>query len=184
MASRSFGRLVATGAALLLASGAAVAVSGAASAATPTDPAGPTPAPVVAAPSTPTLYASPTATAAGVGTSCATAKYPTISAAVASAAAGDTVVACHGTYTEDVVVQQPLTLVGESATINATGLAGAPTGTILGQAPYNGITIEASSVTVKGFTVEGAQGEGILAVNPSPVTGPVIGGRQLYTGTP
>ena len=108
----------------------------------------------------------------------------TISAAVAAAGADDTVVACPGTYTEDVVISIPLRLVGQSATINATGLAGAPTGTILGQAPYNGITIESSYVTVEGFTVEGAEGEGILAVNPNPETGPVVGGMQLYTGAP
>ena len=53
-------------------------------------------------------------------------------------------------------------------TINAKGLPGAPTGAILGQAPYNGITIESSNVTVEGFKVMGAKGEGILAVNPNP----------------
>ncbi len=132
----------------------------------------------------PTLYASPSATSSGAGTSCATANFSTISAAVASAASGDTVVACPGTYAEDVVITIPLTLVGQSATINATGLPGAPTGAILGQAPYNGITIESSNVTVEGFKVVGAEGEGILAVNPDPVEGPVVGGRQLYTGTP
>ena len=103
---------------------------------------------------------------------------------MASAASGDTVVACPGTYAEDVVITIPLRLVGQSATIDATGLSGAPTGAILGQAPYNGITIESSNVTVNGFKVLGAEGEGILAVNPNPVAGPVIGGRQLYTGTP
>jgi parallel beta-helix repeat protein len=156
-----------TGAALLLAGGVTFGVMTPASAAT-----------------LPTVYASQSAVSTGAGTSCATAKFATISAAVASAASGDTVVACAGTYTEDVVIPMSLNLVGESATINATGLAGAPTGSILGQAPYNGITIEASNVTVRGFTVEGAQAEGILAVNPAPVTGPVIGGQQLYTGTP
>jgi hypothetical protein len=55
---------------------------------------------------------------------------------------------------------------------------------VLGQDPYNGITIEASRVTVEGFTVEGAEGEGILAVNPNPVKGPVIGKMQLFTGKP
>jgi nitrous oxidase accessory protein NosD len=132
----------------------------------------------------PTLYASPSATPSGAGTSCATANFSTISDAVASAASGDTVVACPGTYAEDVVITMPLTLVGQSATIDATGLPGAPTGAILGQAPYNGITIESSNVTVQGFKVLGAEGEGILAVNPNPVAGPVIGGKQLYTGTP
>ena len=132
----------------------------------------------------PTLYASPSATAGAAGTSCATANFSTISDAVASAASGDTVVACPGTYAEDVVITIPLTLVGQSATINAKGLPGAPTGAILGQAPYNGITIESSNVTVEGFKVMGAKGEGILAVNPNPVAGPVVGGKQLFTGTP
>ncbi len=132
----------------------------------------------------PTLYASPSATPSAAGTSCATANFSTISDAVANAASGDTVVACPGTYAEDVVITIPLTLVGQSATINAKGLPGAPIGAILGQAPYNGITIESSNVTVEGFKVMGAKGEGILAVNPNPVAGPVVGGKQLFTGTP
>ncbi len=136
-----------------------------------------------AKPVTATIYASPSA-AGGTGTSCATATFTTISAAVASASAGDTVVACPGTYTEDVVIQIPLTLIGESATIDATGLSGVPTGAILGQAPYNGITIESSKVTVEGFTVKDAEGEGILAINPNPIMGPMIGGMQLFTGKP
>ena len=160
-------RLLCAGVAAVAVAGAGLAEASAASAAT-----------------LPTLYASPNATPSGAGTSCATANFSTISAAVASAASGDTVVACPGTYAEDVVISIPLTLVGQSATINATGLPGAPTGAILGQAPYNGITIESSNVTVEGFKVIGAEGEGILAVNPNPVAGPVIGGRQLYTGTP
>ena len=139
--------------------------------------------PAFASPSK-TVFASPTATATGAGTSCATAKYTTISAAVASAPAKGTVVACPGTYTQDVVIQKPLKLIGRSATINAAGLTGAPIGAILGQQPYEGVTIEASNVTVKGFTVENAEGEGILAVNPNPVAGPVVGGTQTYTGIP
>ena len=122
------------------------------------------------------LFAAPGAKPAGSGRSCRTAKFATISAAVAASKAGGTVVACPGTYTEDVVIPIPLTLIGESATINATGLPGAPTGAIEGQAPFNGITIESSHVTVEGFKVEGAEGEGILAVNPDPV--PEIGRRD------
>lgn len=158
-------RVGGAGAALLLSGGVAFAVATPASASTGA-----------------TIYASPSA-ADGTGTSCATATFTTISAAVASAAAGDTVVACPGTYTEDVVIQIPLTLTGESATIDATGLAGAPTGSILGQAPYNGITIEASKVTVEGFTVKGAEGEGILAVNPHPRS-VTVEGVPLLTGKP
>jgi Right handed beta helix region/Protein of unknown function (DUF1565) len=130
------------------------------------------------------VYASPSAKPKRAGTSCGKAKYATIGAAVAAAKRGGTVIACPGTYTEDVVIQKPLTLIGRSATINAAGLGGAPIGAVLGQAPYNGITIEASKVTVKGFKVEGAEGEGILALNPNPVAGPNIGGMQLFTGKP
>jgi Right handed beta helix region len=129
------------------------------------------------------LFASPNANASGSGRSCRSANFATISAAVAASKAGGTVVACRGTYTEDVVIPIPLTLIGESATINATGLPGAPTGAIEGQAPFNGITIESSHVTVEGFKVEGAEGEGILAVNPNPVP-ETVDGMQLATGTP
>ncbi len=129
------------------------------------------------------LFASRNASASGSGTSCRSAKFATIGAAVAASKPGGTVVACPGTYKEDVVIPMPLTLIGESATIDATGLGGAPTGAILGQAPYNGITIESSHVTVQGFTVKGAEGEGILAVNPNPV--PLsVAGMQLFTGKP
>jgi hypothetical protein len=129
------------------------------------------------------LFAAPAAKTVGSGTSCRTAKFATISAAVAASKAGGTVVACPGTYREDVVIPIPLTLIGESATINATGLAGAPTGAIQGQAPFNGITIESSRVTVEGFKVEGAEGEGILAVNPNPVA-KTVAGMSLFTGKP
>ena len=56
-------------------------------------------------------------------------------------------------------------------TIDATGLD-------------NGIKIAASNVMVSDFTVENATGEGILAQQPNPVKGPMIGGMQLYTGLP
>ena len=118
-----------------------------------------------------TLYVSPGGASGGADTSCATAAYTTINGAVTAAAAGDTVVACAGTYTEDVAVSKPLTLVGQGATIDATGFD-------------NGVKISASYVTVTGFTVENATGEGILAQQPNPVKGPVVGGTQLYTGVP
>lgn len=130
------------------------------------------------------VYASPGATPTGAGHSCASAKFATIGAAVAHAAPGATVVACPGTYAERVVIQKPLTLIGKSATVDAAGLPGAPTGAILGQQPYAAITVEASRVTITGLTVENAEGEGILAANPNPVAGPNLGGKQFYTGTP
>ena len=125
--------------------------------------------PVAAASST--LYVSGSATSGGADTSCATAAYSTINAAVGAASAGDTVVVCAGTYAEDVAVDKSLTLSGQGATIDATGLD-------------NGIKITASNVTVMGFTVENATGEGILAQQPNPVKGPDIQGQQLYTGAP
>src|ERR1700760_2773051 len=116
-----------------------------------------------ATPSRPTahraLFASPRAHPSGSGTSCRTARFTTISAAVDASKPGGTVVACPGTYTEDVVVPIPLTLIGEGATINATGLAGTSTGAIAGQDLFNGVTIESAHVTVEGFKVEGAEGE-------------------------
>jgi parallel beta-helix repeat protein len=118
-----------------------------------------------------TLYVSPTGMAGGAGTSCAAAAYSTIAAAVTAATAGDTVVVCAGTYKETVAVAKALTLSGQGATIDATGLD-------------NGVKITASNVTVSGFTVENATGEGILAQQPNPVKGPLIGGQQLYTGLP
>ena len=118
-----------------------------------------------------TLFVSPTGASGGVGTSCATAAYSKINDAVTAASAGDIVVVCAGTYTEDVAVSKALTLSGQGATIDATGLD-------------NGIKITASNATVMGFTVENATGEGILAQQPIPVKGPMVQGQQLYTGMP
>jgi parallel beta-helix repeat protein len=127
--------------------------------------------PVVAASGT-TLYVSPGGAPGAAGTSCATAAYTKINDAVGAASAGGTVVVCAGTYAEDVAVSKPLTLTAHGAvTIDAKGLD-------------NGIKISASSVTVSGFTVKNATGEGILAQQPNPVKGPVIQGTQLYTGAP
>lgn len=81
---------------------------------------------------------------------CDDAKYSTISAGVAAAQPGDTVQVCSGTYKEDVLVNKSISLVGENASINATGL-------------QNGIVITSSNVSVSGFMVSGALGEGILA---------------------
>jgi len=85
----------------------------------------------------------------GKGAGCGNAAYSTIGSAVAAASAGDTVKVCPGTYPEDVVVDKTLTLIGQDATIDATG-------------QDNGVQVLASGVTVQGFTVENAVGEGIL----------------------
>ena len=118
-----------------------------------------------------TLYVAGGGASGNADTSCATAAYTAINAAVTAAAAGDSVVVCAGTYTEDVAVAKALTLSGQGATIDATG-------------HDNGVKISASNVTVTGFTVENATGEGILAKQPNRVEGPLVGGTQLYTGVP
>jgi hypothetical protein len=90
----------------------------------------------------------------------------TISDAVAAAAPGDTIHVDAGFYHEDVVIAQSLSLVGSGryqTTIDATGLsngvfiAGTPTGSL-------------SQIVVKGFTIQNANFEGILAKNASDVT--------------
>jgi len=83
------------------------------------------------------------------GSGCGNAAYSTIGAAVAAASPGDTIKVCPCTYPEDVAVDKALTLTGQNATIDATG-------------KDNGVQVLASGVTVQGFTVMNAIGEGIL----------------------
>ena len=125
-------------------------------------------------------FASPSAKPGGAGTSCATARYASLQAAIATAAPGSTVVACPGTYRGGVVVTKPLTLLGVNATIDASG-------------SDNGVTVPVPGTKVEGFTVEGAIGEGILVVGKPghPVThvtvsGNVVKGNDLGnpTGAP
>jgi nitrous oxidase accessory protein NosD len=84
------------------------------------------------------------------GQPCANAPFHTISAAVAAASDGGVVQVCPGTYHEDVLIAKSLTLSGHNATIDATGLE-------------NAIHVVRSNVNVSGFTLENANGEGLLA---------------------
>ncbi|HLI16196.1 MAG TPA: right-handed parallel beta-helix repeat-containing protein [Acidimicrobiales bacterium] len=97
------------------------------------------------------IFVSPIGRATKPGRSCATARFSSIMAAIGAAPAGSTVVVCPGTYAGQVTVIKPITLEGEHARIDA---AGADTG----------ITVPTPGVTVEGFTVTGAIGEGILVV--------------------
>jgi parallel beta-helix repeat protein len=90
----------------------------------------------------------------------------TIGAAVAAAAAGDTVSVAAGTYKESVKIGMPLALTGADAAttiIDATGLA-------------NGIYVDGidnnalAGVFISGFTVQNANFEGILVANASATT--------------
>lgn len=89
--------------------------------------------------------------------------FSSINAAVAAAHPGGTILVASGTYKEDVLIDKPLTLIGAAATINATGLS-------------NGIYIDGldnpglRNVSVSGFTIRGANFEGILATNAVDIT--------------
>ena len=109
-----------------------------------------------------TLYVSPSGNAGAADRSCFSAGYSTIQSAVSAAPKGGTVIVCPGTYTEDVIVSSPLTLVGRGATIQGTSTTTnscGPLGPCLAA-----VTIESSWVQIQGFTVTGAVGEGILAI--------------------
>jgi len=83
---------------------------------------------------------------------CGAGSFTTIGAAVSAAASGGTVVVCPGTYDEHVTIPatKVLTLRGDHATINASTFN------------YPGVEILSSGSEVEGFTVENANGEGIL----------------------
>jgi parallel beta-helix repeat protein len=87
--------------------------------------------------------------------------FSSIGAAVAAAAAGDTITVAHGTYKEHVTIGKSLALVGENSAntiIDATG-------------KINAITIAgASEVVVTGFTVQNADAAGIWITGSSFVT--------------
>jgi hypothetical protein len=125
------------------------------------------------------LYVSPHGVIGAVDTSCGSAAYSKVQAAVDAATASRTVVVCRGSYKEDVVISAPLKLVGQkgavihgSATANALCDQNGPFGP--GSAPcLAGITVKSSNVAVRGLTVTGAIGEGILVTGS--LTGHSIG---------
>jgi hypothetical protein len=104
------------------------------------------------------LYVSPGGSSGNPDTSCRTAAYNSISSAVSAASPGGTVIVCKGTYAESVTVAKPLTLQGKNATVDATGK------------PF-GIGVIVSRVTVTGFTVKNALGEGIAVVPGGALSG-------------
>jgi parallel beta-helix repeat protein len=115
-------------------------------------------APSALAGGSPTLYVNASTVATDSDSSCTSAAYSTISAAVSAAASGSRIVVCRGVYAEDVTVSKPLTIVTDGATVNAAGLD-------------NGFAIVAGGAgsSIEGFKVENAIGEGILANGTSNV---------------
>jgi hypothetical protein len=115
------------------------------------------------------LFVSPSGSADNSGSSCRSANYSTIQSAVDAASPGATIVVCAGSYTEDVVVSNPVSLRGRSAVLNGADTTDqmceqlGPDGPGDGAPCLAALTIKSSHVDVEGFTVQGAQGEGILA---------------------
>jgi parallel beta-helix repeat protein len=93
----------------------------------------------------------------------------TISAAVAAAAPGDTILVTQGTYKEQVTITQSVSLVGLGFTkpvIDAKGLANGIFINGMAAAPNAGV----ANVVVSGFKIRNANFEGILIANASNVT--------------
>ena len=114
------------------------------------------------------LFVSPDGSDSAVGNSCDTANFTSINDAIAAAPDGGTVVVCPGTYPGNVLVNKSLNLLGQDATIDATDME-------------NGIWVVASDVHISGFTLENANGEGLLAgvdiladAGMLPASGPVL----------
>ncbi|MDA8044623.1 MAG: right-handed parallel beta-helix repeat-containing protein [Actinomycetota bacterium] len=109
------------------------------------------------------LYVSPSAPGGG-DTSCATAQYSTISAAVTAAVSGDTIEVCPGTYDESV------SLGGKSLTINGSN---GGTAVIDAINQINGVSIMGATTansTIANLTVENAKREGITVGGTSGIT--------------
>jgi parallel beta-helix repeat protein len=117
------------------------------------------------------VYVAPSGSGGG---SCATPDFNTISAAVTAASGGETINVCAGTYNEMVIVSAvPVTLNAVTAPVivNATGQ---PEGIVI-----KGAT--AAGTVVQGFSVNNAQGEGILVEGTSNVTvqNNIVSGNDL-----
>jgi hypothetical protein len=115
-----------------------------------------------------TLFVSPQGKSNNAGTSCSSATFHSIKAAVKAAPAGSTVIVCGGTYHEQVVISKPLSLVGLRATIDEKNVT--PTFTAGPETIFAAVIIVSSHVTVTGFTIQHAEGEGVLAAG---LNGPV-----------
>ena len=66
---------------------------------------------------------------------CGSPSYPTITAVVAAAHPGGTVIACPGTYGEDVIVQKSVTIIGRGATVDLGSATNSPFYSELGATP-------------------------------------------------
>jgi hypothetical protein len=89
--------------------------------------------------------------------------FTTISAAIATTGPGDVVGVSPGTYHEQIVITKPLTLIGNNPTTTFIDASGFSNGIYIDGRDNPGL----NQVIVRGFTVENANFEGILANNVS-----------------
>jgi parallel beta-helix repeat protein len=93
----------------------------------------------------------------------------TINAAVTAAAPGDTIYVAHGTYKEGVILTKSLSLQGDGEKITTINAKGQPNGIFINgtaASPKAGV----ANVSIAGFTITGANFEGILAASATGVT--------------
>jgi parallel beta-helix repeat protein len=99
------------------------------------------------------VYVAPNASGRAADRSCSSPAFASINKAVDAVAPGGTVIVCGGTFHEDVALNKSVRIEGRSnATIDAKNL-------------INGFLVTADKVTITGFTVKNAVGEGILVKN-------------------
>ena len=104
---------------------------------------------------------------------CAGSTYSTISAAVAAASAGDTIVVCPGTYNELVPVSKTLTIRGAQAGVDARSRAIPITSESVVGSGDGAFQILADNVVIDGFTIQG--------VNNPPNVFPSALGAGIWT---
>jgi parallel beta-helix repeat protein len=128
-----------------------------------------------------TYYVSPWGQSGDRDYSCGTAAHSSISAAVAAASPGDTVVVCDGIYKDEVVIRKPLNLIGRAgAVIDAAGQRKLNVGGEIGGSIGIGV-VGTRHVRVSGFKVENAGVDGILLWSSSYVS--VTSNVLVHNGT-
>lgn len=96
-----------------------------------------------------------------VSVGCGGGSLTTITDGVNAVADGGTVNVCAGTYSEDVIVWKAVTLVGAHDAVVDPGDAEPPIDPELGN---NAFTVVSPNVTIRGFTVQHATGDGIFVL--------------------
>ena len=80
--------------------------------------------------------------------------YPTITAAIAGASAGDTIIVQSGTYPENLIINKPLTLIGENSANTVVVGTGTPNATAKAYAVGPSVfTVTSDNVKISGFTI-------------------------------